>query len=122
MSGRNPHAHVPCHLMRSSRSVAAGIFALAAVPRFLHLVLTEIRFDDWQWGLASNLLTRGVLEHEGATTDFEPLFPLFIAGIRTVAGDRPAVVLAVQGLIASLGAVLLFRLAETLSGSRRVGV
>ena len=108
--------------MRSRRVGAAGIFALAAVPRLLHLALAPIRFDDWQWGLATSLLTRGTLEHEGATTDFEPLYPLFVAAIRSVVGDRPALVLLVQGAVASLGAVLLFRLAEALSGSRRVGV
>lgn len=108
--------------MRSSRAIAAGLFALAAVPRFLHLAVAPIRFDDWQWGLATSLLTRGSLEHEGATTDFEPLYALFLAGIRWVVGDRPAIVLLVQGLVAAFGAVLLFRLAEALSGSRRVGV
>src|SRR6185503_3060656 len=83
----------PCTLssMRSSRAVGVWVFALAAVPRFLHLAFAPMRLDDWQWGLASSLLTRRVLEHEGATTDFEPLYSLFVAGIRFVAGDRPVV-------------------------------
>src|SRR5438045_3282376 len=122
VGGRNGRAHVFCLRMRSSRAAAAAVFIIAAVPRCLHLALAPIRFDDWQWGLATSLLTRGSFEHEGATTDFEPLYPLFVAGIRSVVGDRPAIVLFVQGLIASFGAVLLFRIAEVLSGSRRVGL
>ncbi len=55
-------------------------------------------------------------------TDFEPLYPLFLAGARLIAGESALVVQLIQIALASAGAVLLFRLTRAQAGSPRAGV
>jgi 4-amino-4-deoxy-L-arabinose transferase-like glycosyltransferase len=56
------------------------------------------------------------------TTDFDPLYPVFLAAVRCVVGDRVTVVQTVQVLVASFGGVCLYWLAEALTNRRRVAV
>ena len=55
-------------------------------------------------------------------TDFEPLYPLFLAGARLIAGESALAVQLIQIALASAGAVLLFRLTRAHTGSPRAGV
>ena len=55
-------------------------------------------------------------------TDFEPLYPLFLAGARLIAGESALAVQLIQIALASTGAVLLFRLTRAQTGSPRAGV
>jgi hypothetical protein len=50
------------------------------------------------------------------------LYPVFLAAVRWVVGDRAAAVQTVQVLVASFGGLWLYWLAEALTGRRRVAV
>jgi hypothetical protein len=56
------------------------------------------------------------------TAALEPLYPLFLAASRLLVGDRPLIVQAIQALVASAGAVYLYKLARALTGKRQIGV
>ena len=109
--------------MRSKMAITTGLFSLAAVPRLIYLFAASPRFEDWHWTLATGLLQHGALEVNGArTTDFDPLYPVFLAAVRWVVGDRVTAVQTVQVLVASFGGLCLYWLAEALTGRRRVAV
>jgi hypothetical protein len=109
--------------MRSKLAIATGLFTLAAVPRLVYLLVASPRFEDWHWTLATGLVQHGSLEVNGArTTDFDPLYPVFLAAVRWVVGDRVTFVQTVQVLVASFGGVCLYWLAEALTGRRQVAV
>lgn len=101
----------------------AGIFALAVLPRLLYLVISRPLFESQYWALSTSLLQNGSLSIDGVrTAAFEPGYPVFLAIVRAVVGDRVLLVQAVQCSVAALGALFLCRLATVLSGRWRVGV
>ena len=66
-----------------------ALFATALVPRVLYLVYARPAVENYQWELASSLLTDGSLGIDGLrTTAFEPLYPLFLAASRLLVGDH----------------------------------
>ena len=72
------------------------------------------------WALSDQLLRTGSFAISGtAVTDYEPLYPLFLAGARMLAGDRVMLVQVIQISVASLGALLLYRLSLLLTGQGR---
>ena len=104
------------------RRIQWALFALALAPRLLYLVVARSPFDNYNWSLATGLLTDGSLSIDGAkTTAFEPLYPLFLAACRLIAGDRGWAVQAMQCALGAVGAPLLCRLAVKLTREPRVG-
>jgi len=98
------------------------LWTLAAAVRLLYLAAAQPPFTLYYWDAASSLIQFGSLALEGVTTAaIEPLYPLFLAAVRLVAGDRPLLVQTVQTLVASAGAVYLYKLAVALTGRRQVG-
>jgi 4-amino-4-deoxy-L-arabinose transferase-like glycosyltransferase len=106
------------------RHVATRLFVLSCLTRLGYLFLFRPSFDGVYWNLASQLF-----EHSDSgaraipvTTDFEPLYPIFLAAVRLVVGDRAILVQIAQTAVASLGAVYLYLLALTLTGRERIAV
>jgi hypothetical protein len=102
--------------------IAALLFLAALVPRLATLALTRPSFYGVAWELSDDILVRGELGIQGTPrTDFEPLYPLFLAGARLM--TRSALgVQVVQAAVAALGCVMLYGLASVLTGSRRVAI
>ena len=99
------------------------MFVFAAIPRLIYLLIVAPSFDDWNWTLATDVLRHGSLSVNGVkTTDFDPLYPVFLAAVRWAVGDRLLVAQAVQALVAAFGGVCLFHLAEALTRRRRVAI
>jgi hypothetical protein len=77
-------------------------------------------FATVYWALSGSLLDRGSLAiGAGSQTAFEPLYPVFLAVSRILTGDHVFLVQLLQIAVASMGAVCLYQLTLTLSGSRR---
>jgi hypothetical protein len=75
------------------------------------------------WALSGSLLRTASFAIDGAAvTDYEPLYPLFLAGARMVTGDRVLLVQVIQLSVASLGAVFLYRLSLLLTGQGRAAM
>ena len=75
------------------------------------------------WALSGSLLRTASLAIDGtAVTDYEPLYPLFLAGARMLTGDRVLLVQVIQLSVASLGAVFLYRLSLLLTGQGRAAM
>jgi hypothetical protein len=101
---------------------AIAFAGVSAIARLLYLTAVHPPFTLYYWDAATGLLRHGSLSLDGVTTAaFEPLYPLFLAAIRFVAGDRPVLVQAVQALVASAGAAYLFLLTLALTRDRRAG-
>jgi 4-amino-4-deoxy-L-arabinose transferase-like glycosyltransferase len=97
----------------------AAILALCAAPRLLALALFphtgSTSYDD----LAAHLATTGRFTFDGvASTYMEPLYPAFLAAARLLTGSSPRLVLLLQIGVASIGGLLLYRLASRLAGAR----
>lgn len=100
-----------------------AVFALAFAPRVVYLAVARSPHDTYNWLLASSLLTDGSLSIGGVkTTAFEPLYPIVLAASRLLVGDRWWAVQIIQCALGAAGAVLLHRLASSLTGRPRVGV
>jgi hypothetical protein len=100
-----------------------AVWGLAAAVRLGYLLAAPPVFTIYYWDAASSLLHDGSLAIEGVrTAALEPLYPLFLAAARLLVGDPPPVVQAVQALVASCGAVYLYKLAMALTGRRRIGL
>jgi hypothetical protein len=101
----------------------ACLFLFALLPRVAYLLLFEPRFETTYWALAGSILRSRSLALDGVrVTDFEPLYPIFLAICRAITGDRALIVQLLQIGASSLGAVYLYRLALTLSRDARVAV
>lgn len=99
----------------------AGVFVMAAALRLLFLLVAAPAFDTDYVSLSSSLLHDGTFSVGGLpTTQFEPLYPLFLAAARLVTGDRTILVRVVQVAVAAAGVVLAYLLAEALTGRRKV--
>ncbi len=108
---------------RSSARIAAGVFALAAATRLLYLAIAPPGHDGVYWDLSTSLLQHGSLTAGGVTTtQYEAVYPLFLAAARWLTLDHVRLVQALQALVGAAGSVLLLRLGETLTGSPRVGL
>jgi hypothetical protein len=95
---------------------------LALLARVLYLMVAQPVSVSQHWALADGLLTDGSLSIGGVkTTAFEPLYPLFLAASRVFVGDRLLLVRTIQCSLGAAGAVLLYRLAATLTGRSRIG-
>ena len=104
-------------------ATSIALFALAFAPRVIYVALVRSPFDNYNWLLAGSLLSDGSLSIDGVkTTAFEPLYPLFIAASRAIVGDRWWAVQVIQCAVGALGAPLLFRLTESLTGRWRAAV
>ena len=102
---------------------AAILFCAAALPRLAYLLLIHPPIESQYWALSGSLVRTGTFTIDGLpVTDFEPLYPLFLAGARLIARDSVLAVQLLQIAVASLGAVLLYRLVLGQTGSARAGV
>jgi len=121
-----PRACAPVDVIAArsrERAIYAALFLAALVPRALYLLRARPAVENYQWALAGSLLTDGSLSVDGMkTTAYEPLYPLFLAGARLLAGDHFTLVRVIQCGLGALGAVLLYRLTTALSGRSRAGV
>jgi hypothetical protein len=103
--------------------VCGGLFVAALAPRVTYLLVSHSTFDGYYWRVADSLLTNGSLSIDGvATAQYEPLYPLFLAAGRFVAGDHLQLIRTLQAAIDSLGAVWLFLLTDALTGRRRAAL
>ena len=103
-----------------TRSVALAAFVLCALPRFVVLWLSPAPEQTFYWFYSSTLLEHGSFGFPGAPdTQIEPLYSVFLALARWLTGDRVALVLSLQILVASLGGVLLYRLTASLLNDAR---
>ena len=110
-------------LFGADQRIELSLWAFAAAVRLLYLAAARPAFVIYYWEAASNLLLDGSLSLEGVkTASWEPLYPLFLGAMQLVVGDRPLLVQAVQALVASAGAVYLYKLAFALTTKRRVGI
>lgn len=92
-------------------------FVLCLVVRLAYLLVLTPPFESTYWDLSTGLLQDGSLAIDGkAITDFEPLYPLFLAVARWLSRDQAMLVQVFQALIASLGTVYVYRLARALAG------
>ena len=104
-----------------SPTILLWLFALAALVRLIFLFVVRPPFETMYWDLSTSLLREGALAIEGArTTDFEPLYPVVLAVLRLVWRDHALLVQAFQTVIASLGAIYLYRLALALTGRGQI--
>jgi hypothetical protein len=96
------------------------LFALAVSARLAYLFQFHPTFESAYWSLSEQLVRTGTFTIDGsAVTDYEPLYPVFLAAARMLAGDRVILVQTLQAAVASLGAVFLYRLSLALTGSMR---
>lgn len=101
----------------------AALFLLTALPRLLYLLTSRLPFDGPYWLLSESLLRDGSLTLGGIkTTDFEPVYPFFLAVSRFIARDHILVVQMFQVAVSSTGAILLHRLVRILTGRSEVAV
>jgi hypothetical protein len=100
-----------------------ALVCLAFVPRLAYLLMFRPPFETTYWALAGTLLRTGSFASGGVrVTDFEPLYPIFLAACRAIAGDRAFVVQLFQIGVSSAGAVFLYRLALRLAASPLVSI
>jgi hypothetical protein len=103
-----------------NRSRTLQLFLVAYVARLTYLIVFTPSFTGDYWAMSDALLRDGSLAINGIkTTDFEPLYPGFIALSRFVTRDYVLLVQLLQIAAASLGAVFAYRLALVLTGNRR---
>jgi 4-amino-4-deoxy-L-arabinose transferase-like glycosyltransferase len=98
---------------------AALILAICAAPRVVAMAVFRDPAPTYFDQLATGLMRTGRFGFDGvASTYIEPLYPIFLAGARLVTGDSIRLVLLIQIGVASIGGVLLYRLASRLAGPR----
>ena len=96
------------------------LFALAACARLVYLFQFRPSIDSAYWALSGHLVRTGRMTLDGAAvTDYEPVYLMFLAVLRTLVGDRVILVQVLQIGVASLGAPFLYRLSLALAGSTR---
>jgi hypothetical protein len=108
---------------RKTISHAVLLFALGAVLRLAYIFIFRPSFASVYWSLSSGLLDTGSLSVDGMTvTDFEPLYPMFVAGMRLLLGHDLLIVQGGQAIVASVGAVYIYLLGYALSGRERIAL
>lgn len=102
---------------------AAWIVMLVALPRLAYLFVHTPVLPSVYWALSDSVLRDGALAIDGdKITDFEPLYPIFLAVSRVVTGDHALFVQFLQVGIAALGGFCLFRLAQALTARSSVAL
>ena len=105
----------------SSAARQLSVFALAVCARLAYLFRFRPTMESAYWAISEQLARTGELAINGAAvSDYEPLYLMFLAAARTLTGDRVILVQILQLIVASLGAVYLYRLSFALTGSMRV--
>jgi hypothetical protein len=108
---------------QTDRSRYLAVFALAAIPRVLYLAIARPPFELYHWTVADALVQHGYIGDEaGPSTQFDPLYPVFLAIGRFAFGDRPVAIQFLQIGVDSLGAVALYRLTAYLTGVQRTAL
>ena len=103
----------------SVNRLAGALFAACLAPRIAALVLFPQPPPNFYWRIADSLLATGTFALDGAPTGgYEPLYPLFLVAARWATGDRFALVMLIQAMVAASAGVLLFLLADRLAGRR----
>lgn len=106
---------------RGPPAIMLWLFALAALVRLTFLFVVRPPFATLYWDLSTSLLRDGALALDGGpTTDFEPLYPLFLAALRLFSKDHVLLVQALQTVIASIGTIYMYRLAHALTGRGQI--
>lgn len=99
------------------------IFLAAAIPRIAALLYFPAPEPNYYWVLGESLLKHHTFALDGApTTYMEPLYPAFLAAARLISGDALWIAMLIQVAVASAGAVLLFQLTESVTGSTRAAL
>jgi hypothetical protein len=94
-----------------------GLLIVTIGVRLAYVLVFEPPFHGVYWDLATSLVRDRTMTLDGVVdSQFEPLYPLFLAGIRMVIGDQPAAVQMVQVVVVSLGGLALHHLALALDG------
>jgi hypothetical protein len=97
--------------------------ALVGIPRMAYLLVHPPALPSVYWALSDSVLRDGSLAIDGQKmTDFEPLYPIFLAVSRVVTADHALLVQLLQIAISVVGGLCLFRLAQVLTGRRRVAL
>ena len=119
--GSVTYAHMG--VFAADQRIELRIWIFAAAVRLLYLAAARPPFSLYNWEAASNLLLDGTLSLDRVkTAALEPLYPLFLATGQLLVGPRPLLVQAVQALVASAGAVYLYKLGSALTLNKRVGI
>lgn len=106
---------------RDSPTILLWLFAVAAMVRLIFLLVVRPPFETLYWELSTSLLREGTLAIDGTrTTNFEPLYPLFLAALRLLSRDHVLIVQVFQTVIASLGTIYMYRLAQALTGRGQI--
>ncbi len=109
--------------MTTDRARNLAVFLLALVPRLGYVFAGHPRFQFEHWDLATSIVQHGTLGFAGVpTTRFEPLYPLFIAGLRTLTGGRVVAAQCLQAAVGAFAAVALYHLTVALTSSRRAAM
>jgi hypothetical protein len=107
--------------LRGLLTPAPVLVLLALVSRTTYLVAVRPPFESAYWALADGLLSHRSLAIDGVTTtDFEPVYPLFLSVARVIARHHMFVVQLFQVAMASVGVVYVYRLATVLTGRPRL--
>jgi len=109
---------------RLSRArLCLALFALAALPRALYLIVARPAFEGYHSIAADALLRTGSFGDETARwTEYDPVYPVFLASVQWLFGPTALLIQAVQIAVDSAGAIGLYLLAESLTGRRRPAV
>jgi hypothetical protein len=105
----------------STRWRDGGIVLFTALPRLTYLLVVMPSSSGHYWALSDGLLRDGSLAFDGQkTTEFEPLYPIFLAVSRVLVAHHVFFVQCLQIGVAAIGAVCLYRLTNALTGRPRV--
>jgi hypothetical protein len=105
----------------SSRWRDGWIVLFTSLPRLIYLLVSTPPFSGTYWALSDGLLRDGSLAVDGQkTTEFEPLYPIFLAVSRVLVAHHVFLVQLLQIGVAAIGAVCLYRLTNALTGRSRV--
>jgi len=103
---------------------AAGwVFLLVALPRLAYLLIARPAFSGIYWALSEGLLRDGSLAIDRRrTTDFEPLYPIFLAVSRTIVRHDAFLVQLLQVAVAAAGGICFYYLTARLTGRPRTAL
>jgi hypothetical protein len=94
-----------------------SVVLTAALVRVAYLLVARPPFAGPYWLWSDQLLAGGPFGFGGAHgTDFEPIYPLFLAAARIVSRDHVIGVQLLQVAVSSVGAIFLCRLVNVLTG------
>lgn len=107
----------------TNRRIATLVFLACAIPRAAMLLVVPRPPANYYWDLSTEILTTHSYSRLGfPTTTIEPLYPTFLAAARWTSGDRFALAMLIQILLAAAAGVLLFHMTVRLTLSRRAAL